>query len=209
MKEVKGDDTQSDLLTKIRKATHASPTMVANSARIDNTSISEVSELTEVLGKIFVDLLGPKIYVQRVKATNETKVRRVGSAEKGNILSNYLDKKDYAVIIKSLDEEELEQFKETREITPKIKQIILDSKEAVTFSDTSTIIGKRPAPAKDSDHPKKKAKTGKEKRGSKGSTKSGATNKKDKKKKRKKETSGSTQLLLLVKIPTQSIVRNL
>ena len=59
LKEVKGEDTQSDLLTKIRKATHVSPTMQANSARIDNTSIAEVSELTVVLGKTFVDLLGP------------------------------------------------------------------------------------------------------------------------------------------------------
>ena len=129
LKEVKGDDTQSDLLNKIRKATHASPTMQANSARIDNTAISEVSELTEVLGKIFDDLLGPKIYVQRAKTTTETKVCRVGSAKKGNILSNYLYKKDYAIIIKSLNEEELERFKERREIPPRIRQLINDSKD--------------------------------------------------------------------------------
>ena len=92
LKEVKGDDTQSDLLTKIRKATHASPTMQANSTQIDNTLIAEVSKLTKVLGKIFVDLLGPKIYIQRVKSTNEMKGQRVGSADKGTILSNYLDK---------------------------------------------------------------------------------------------------------------------
>ena len=181
--------------------------MQANSTRIDNTSITEVSELTDVLGKIFVDLLGPKIYVQRVKSTSETKVRRVGSAENGNILSNYLDKQDYAVVIKSLNEEELERFKETREITPKIRQIIQDSKnkegskvqdKAVTFSRTPTIVGKRPAPEKDSDHPKKKAKTGKEKRGKKGSAKPKSTNSKDKKKKRKKDTSGSTRRTAIV-----------
>ena len=184
LKEVKGDDTQSDLLTKIRKATHTSPTMQANSARID-TSIIEVSELTQVLGKIFIDLLGPKIYVQRSKTSTDSKMRRVGSAEKGNILSNYLDKKDYAIIIKSHTEEELERFKETREITPKIRQLISDSKDkegskvqnkAVTFSGTPTVIGKRPAPAKDSDHPKKKDKTGKNKTGSKkGNIKAGTT----------------------------------
>ena len=60
------------------------------------------------MGKIFVDLLGSKIYVQRVKSTNKTKVQRVGSVDKGNILSNYLDKQDYAIVIKSLNEEELE-----------------------------------------------------------------------------------------------------
>ena len=106
-----------------------------------------------------------------------------------------------------LNEEELERFKETPEITPKIRQIIQDSKnkeglkvqnKAVTISGTPTIIGKRPAPEKDRDHPKKKAKTGKEKRGTKGSTKSKSTNSRDKKKKRKKETSGSTRRTAIV-----------
>ena len=162
LKEVKGDDTWSDLLTKIRKAVHVSPTMQANSARIDITSIAEVRELTEVLGKIFVDLLGPKIYVQRVKTTTETKVCRVGSAEKGNILSNYLDKKDYTVIINSKDKEGL-----------KVQN------KAVNFSGTSTIIGMRPAPVQDVDLPK-------EKKGSKkGNTKSETTPGNDKKRKRK------------------------
>ena len=181
LREAKGDDTESDLITKIRKATHASPTMQANSTRIDNTSITQVKDLTSVLGKIFVDLQGPKIYTQKIKSTNEATVRRVGSADKGNILSNYIDKHDYAAVIKSLNEDELGRFKETREITPKIRQIIQESKKkegskvqnkAVTFSGTSTIIGKRPSPAKDSDLPKKKAKTGNGKRGTKGSTKS-------------------------------------
>ena len=74
LKEVKRDNTQSDLPTKIRKATYISPTMQANSAHINNMSIAGVSKLTNVLGKIFLDLLGSKIYFQKVKTTTESKV---------------------------------------------------------------------------------------------------------------------------------------
>ena len=51
---------------------------------------------------------------------------------------------------------------------------------------------------RDSNLPKKKAKTGKEKRGTKGSTKSKSTNNKDNKKKRKKATSGSARRTAIV-----------
>ena len=73
--------------------------------------------------------MGSKIYVQRVKITTETKECQVGSAEKGNILSNFLDKKDYMIIIKLLNEEELERFEDTWESTPRIRKLISDSKD--------------------------------------------------------------------------------
>ena len=203
LKEVQGDDTQADLLTKIRKAAHVTPIMQANAARIGDTSIKQVSELTVVLGKIFVDLQGTKIYTQKSKPPNEQKIRRVESSEKGNILTNYLDKKDYAIILKSLNEDELERFKETREITPKINQIIKENKgkkgsevqsKAITFSGTTTIIGKRPAPVPNPDKPNKRARADKDKKGIKKSAlKNKANPGKDKSKKRKKDTSGSTR----------------
>ena len=55
-----------------------------------------------------------------------------------------------------------------------------------------TTIGKRPASVQNADFPKKKAKTGKEKKGpKKGNVKSETTPEKEKKRKRKKYSSGS------------------
>ena len=169
LKEVKGDESEADLLSKIRRAAHLSPSMQANSARIDNTGIQKVSEITKIFNEIFVDLLGKDIYT--VKTTkpdkksdgtkpNKPRPRRrtipspkqsVTSMPEHNILPNYLAKEDYAKIASALNDEELEKFKETRQVTPKIKQILsnkADKEESQVPSKAATNLGTEKATGK-------------------------------------------------------------
>ena len=88
-------------------------------------------------------------------------------------------------------------------MTPKIKQIIEDNKDkggpqvqkkAITFSGTTTIIGKRPSPVPNADHPRKRARAEKSKKGTKTNTPKGKTTPdKSKTKKSKKNNAGSTR----------------
>ena len=91
--EIKGTESQNELVEIIRKGALSSTSMQSNASRIENAGVQTVGHLTKVFSKIYISVHGSKVFHKEKSKNTKSSVRRV-QPEKAEptIHSNYLNK---------------------------------------------------------------------------------------------------------------------
>ena len=128
--EIKGTESQNELVEIIRKGALSSTSMQSNASRIEDAGVQTVEHLTKVFSKIYVGVHGSKVFHKEKPKITKSNVRRVESGKaEPKVHSNYLGKKDYDKLRNELNEQELKILHKSRIFTKKIKKALNDSDE--------------------------------------------------------------------------------
>ena len=103
--EVKGAESQTELVEIIRRGALSSPSMQSNAYRIEDAGVQTVEHLSKVFSKIYFSVHGSKVFHKEKPKNSKASIRRVESGKaETKVHSNYLNKKDYEKLSSKLNE---------------------------------------------------------------------------------------------------------